>query len=79
MHQHAFCNPYGIIFEIGCFRTAPGCGYAGPATEEFSWFPGYSWRLALCSSCGTHLGWQYTAPDKESFCGLILDNLIQPE
>ena len=48
MHQHAFFNPYGIIFEIGCFRAAPGCGYAGPATEEFSWFPGYGWRIAVC-------------------------------
>lgn len=78
-HQHTFFNPYGIIFQIGCFRQAPGCRYLGPATEEFSWFPGYSWRIAICNSCLTHLGWLYTAPDKEGFHGLILDCLIQPE
>jgi hypothetical protein len=78
-HEHTFFNPYGIIFQIGCFRQARGCGYQGPAIAEFSWFPGYSWRIAICSSCLTHLGWLYSAPDKESFCGLILDHLIQPE
>jgi len=78
-HEHTFFNPYGIIFQIGCFRQARGCGYQGPAIEEFSWFPGYSWRIAICRSCLTHLGWLYSAPDKESFCGLILDHLIQPE
>jgi len=77
--EHTFFNPYGIIFQIGCFRQARGCGYIGPATEEFSWFPGYSWRIAICSSCLTHLGWFYSAPDRESFYGLILDHLIQPE
>jgi hypothetical protein len=79
MHRHTFFNPYGIIFEIGCFREAPGCGYAGPSTEEFSWFPGYGWRIAVCNSCLTHLGWQYSAPDRESFHGLVLDYLIEPE
>jgi len=79
MHQHTFFNPYGIIFEIGCFREAPGCGYAEPVSEEFSWFPGYSWKIAVCSACGSHLGWLYSAAGKESFHGLILDNLIQPE
>jgi hypothetical protein len=77
--EHTFFNPYGIIFQIGCFRQARGCGYQGPAISEFSWFPGYNWRIALCSSCLTHLGWLYSAPDKESFHGLILDQLIQPE
>ena len=77
--EHTFFNPYGIIFQIGCFQQARGCGYLGPATEEFSWFPGYNWRIAICSCCLTHLGWLYSAPDKESFHGLILDHLIQPE
>jgi hypothetical protein len=77
--EHTFFNPYGIIFQIGCFRQARGCGYQGPGNEQFSWFPGYSWRIALCSSCLAHLGWLYSAPDKESFHGLILDHLIQPE
>ena len=79
MHRHTVFNPYGIIFEIGCFRGAPGCGYAGPATEEFSWFAGYCWRIAVCSACQAHLGWLYSAGGKESFHGLILDTLIQTD
>jgi len=79
MHRHTFFNPYGVIFEIGCFRGAPGCGYAGPATEEFSWFAGYGWKIAVCGACRAHLGWLYSAAGKESFHGLILDNLIQPD
>jgi hypothetical protein len=79
MHRHTFFNPYGVIFEIGCFRAAPGCSYSGPATEEFSWFAGYGWRIAVCSACQAHLGWLYSAAGKGSFHGLILDNLIQPD
>jgi hypothetical protein len=79
LHRHTFFNPYGIIFEIGCFRVAPGCRYAGAATEEFSWFPGYHWKIAVCNACGSHLGWLYSAPDKDGFHGLILDTLIEPD
>jgi hypothetical protein len=78
-HCHAFFNPHGIIFEIGCFRAAPGCGYTGRVTEEFSWFAGYGWKIAVCSACGAHLGWLYSAAGKESFHGLILDSLIHPD
>ena len=49
MHQHAFCNPYGIIFEIGCFRAAPGCGYAGPATKSSAGFRDTAGGLPVCS------------------------------
>ena len=79
MHQHTFFNPYGIIFQIGCFKAAQGCGYVGPAIEEFSWFPGFSWRVAICRVCLTHLGWLFNSPGQDSFHGLILDHLIQPE
>jgi hypothetical protein len=79
MHRHTFFNPYGIIYEIGCYRAATGCGYAGPASEEFSWFPGYRWEIAVCSACGSHLGWLYRAPGKDGFHGLILANLIEPD
>jgi len=77
-HQHTFANPHGIVYQIGCFRSAPGCGYAGQASDEFSWFKGYSWRIAVCGSCLFHLGWMFISPGSESFNGLILDHLIQP-
>ncbi|MGD9062401.1 MAG: cereblon family protein, partial [Desulfobacterales bacterium] len=37
-HQHTFANPHGIVFEIGCFKSAQGCGYAGAPSTEFTWF-----------------------------------------
>ena len=76
-HLHVFTNPDGIIFEIGCFRTAPGCREIGPAVREHTWFPGCAWRVALCANCGIHLGWAYVGRD--NFYGLILERLIFPD
>ncbi len=75
-HQHTFANPHGIVFTIGCFRSAPGCGYRGPLTPEWSWFKGFSWRMAHCRGCLNHLGWQYVSLANERFYGLILDALV---
>jgi len=75
-HQHTFANPHGIVFEIGCFRNVIGCGYAGPSSDEFTWFMGYSWRVAVCFKCLTHLGWLFTSAGHDSFNGLILDRLV---
>lgn len=77
-HQHTFANPHGSVYQIGCFRSAVGCGYVGQASDEFSWFTGYSWKIAVCGSCLFHLGWLFVSPGRESFNGLILDHLIQP-
>ena len=77
-HRHTFANPHGIVFEIGCFRSVKGCGYAGAASDDFSWFAGYSWRVCFCSMCLTHLGWMFSLKGGDSFHGLILDRLIEP-
>jgi len=77
-HRHTFANPHGIVFEIGCFRSVKGCGYAGVASDDFSWFAGYSWRVCFCSTCLTHLGWMFSLKGGDSFHGLILDRLIAP-
>ncbi|SRR6056297_834896 len=74
-HQHTFANPHGLVFEIGCFKKAPGCGQIGEATDEFSWFKGYQWRVAVCASCLLHLGWQF-ASSGSFFYGLILGHLV---
>jgi len=76
-HYHAFANPAGILFEIGCFRSADGCAHAGEATEQWSWFQGYAWRVAVCARCLRHLGWLYTATDRPPFYGLILNRLAE--
>ncbi len=77
-HRHTFANPHGIVFEIGCFRSVKGCGYAGAASDEFSWFAGYSWRVCFCTLCLTHLGWMFSLKGGDVFHGLILDRLIEP-
>jgi hypothetical protein len=71
---HTFFNPQGLVFELGCFASAPGCDCRGPRTDEFSWFKGYSWEFALCGACGEHLGWHYIAGGHDFF-GLILNKL----
>ena len=75
-NHHTFANPNGIIFDIGCYKTAPGCLYTGPFTGEFSWFKGYMWRVSICASCLAHLGWLFLSAKNDFFCGLILDRLI---
>ena len=77
-HRHTFANPHGLVFDIGCFRNVKGCGYAGTATDEFTWFPGYSWRVCFCVMCLTHLGWIFSSKGGDIFHGLILDRLIEP-
>jgi hypothetical protein len=73
-HQHVFANPHGHIYQIGCFARAPGCVIVGEETSYFSWFPGYTWRIAICGQCWTLLGWAFHSPESQFF-GLILDKL----
>lgn len=73
-HRHTFFNPAGIVFELGCFRQAPGCLIAGEPTSEFTWFAGYVWSFSLCRRCKSHLGWFFEKGDT-AFYGLILANL----
>ena len=75
-YEHTFANPQGVVFQIGCFGSVKGCGHVGPATDEWSWFKGFRWQIALCGMCLTHLGWYYTSKYMNSFHGLILDRLI---
>jgi hypothetical protein len=75
-HRHTFANPHGLVFDIGCFQTVTGCGYAGPPSDEFSWFTGFSWRIVLCGMCLAHLGWVFLSGGS-SFHGLILDRIVE--
>ena len=73
-HRHTFANPHGVVYEIGCFDPADGCAGAGPASEEFTWFAGFFWRIAVCRRCQVHLGWRFESQGRR-FYGLILDRL----
>ena len=71
---HCRTNPAGFTFEFGCYSAAPGCSTAGEETTEHTWFPGHSWKLAVCRACGEHLGWSFKGDT--SFYGLIQDRLV---
>ena len=73
-HTHTFFNPAGLLFELGCFRRAPGCLVGSEASDQFTWFAGYLWRPAFCSGCAGHLGWRFEKDD-HVFFSLILANL----
>ncbi|HUH65590.1 MAG TPA: cereblon family protein [Syntrophales bacterium] len=73
-HAHICKNPLGVIFHIGCFSEAWGCFIWGIPTNEATWFPGFTWSIAACSNCFTHLGWYYES-GKKNFYGLIMANL----
>lgn len=74
-HEHRFMNPAGLLFHIGCFAEAPGCLVIGPPSDEYPWFPGHSWRLALCAACAQHLGWHFQPRGGSGFFGLCLDRV----
>lgn len=77
-HAHTFTNPAGIVFRIGCFADAPGAASFGGENSAFSWFPGFVWRIALCASCGEHLGWRFREERSSAhFFGLILDKVVE--
>ena len=75
-HEHTFRNPAGYSWTIVCFRDAPGCASAGDLTTEASWFPGYAWCYANCSSCWRHIGWWFVGGEP-SFVGLIVTRLAR--
>jgi len=74
-HEHVFTNPHGIVFHVLCFRNVPGCASIGEASEEWTWFSGYAWRVAVCRSCTTHVGWSYAGGDS-GFFGLIAPRVV---
>lgn len=74
-HEHERMNPAGIAYLIGCFREAPGCVAVGQSSAHFSWFPGCTWRVAVCGSCLGHLGWAFQGGGI-TFHGLILARLV---
>lgn len=75
-HQHTCTNPAQQTFNIGCFKNAPGCIHVGTPTGDHTWFPGYSWCIAICNSCRSHLGWMFLSAH-DRFHGLILNAIVE--
>lgn len=76
-HNHTFVNPSGYAYHIGCFGVAPGTRSLGDISRWWSWFPGFAWRIAVCSGCREHLGWSFHG--ERTFFGLILDRLVEDD
>lgn len=78
-HHHTFMNPSADVFHVRCFADAPGAALRGPATDEYSWFPGLAWRIALCRGCGSQLGWSFQPGPggAVAFFGLIAERLLE--
>lgn len=72
--EHTCANPYGYVHRFGCHREAHGCAISGDEHSADSWFLGFSWRLAVCGNCATHMGWLFEKTGSHFF-GLILDRI----
>jgi hypothetical protein len=73
-HEHTFLNPAGYVYRIGCYASAPGAGPFGAPSDDYAWFEGYSWQMAVCLACAEHLGWLFSGAGA-CFWGLIVDRL----
>lgn len=73
-HEHTVFNPAGRLFDIVCFKEAPGAVPQGAASGDFTWFPGYLWTISICRGCGIHIGWHFERTD--FFFGLIKPRLV---
>ncbi len=76
-HLQTFANPRGVVFDIGCYRSAQGLAMTGPPSSDFTWFAGHTWQIVICSSCQTHLGWIFKGKSDGTFFGLIKDRLTE--
>ncbi|MEQ2223711.1 hypothetical protein ILYODFUR_000160 [Ilyodon furcidens] len=91
IHVQLFENPHGHQFEVITFRRADVIKH-WPADRHFSWYPGFSWTVATCPRCKTHLGWAFqpsswpdTIPNNKfeesenTFSALITDRILRED
>jgi len=72
--SQAFSNPAGQLREILTLSQVWNLQLEPKATTDFTWYPGYAWRICYCAGCNTHLGWRYEAvaeSSPNSFFGLL--------
>lgn len=77
-----YCNPGGYVHDIVTLSKVSNVVLSGNPSLEFSWFPGYTWTIAVCLQCGSHLGWRFDSTKKSlrprMFWGLCR-NYITPQ
>ncbi|XP_025090866.1 protein cereblon homolog [Pomacea canaliculata] len=86
-----FKNPQGKYFELITSSEADVQEVEQPHLAD-SWFPGFTWTIAVCPRCGYHLGWVFKPVSTsvmsdsmhrtnymQQFIGLILGNLLHEQ
>jgi cereblon len=63
--QGAFVNPGGHVHETLTVYRAKNLRLTGTPSTEYSWFPGYAWTIAECGRCYNHIGWKFTATNRQ--------------
>ncbi|XP_034022548.1 protein cereblon [Thalassophryne amazonica] len=61
----AYVNPHGYVHETLTVYKANNLNLVGRPSTLHSWFPGYAWTIAQCRTCGSHMGWKFTATKKD--------------
>lgn len=64
--QSSFVNPSGFIHDTITVRKAAGLVKTSNWSSQFTWFPGYQWRMAHCARCHRHIGWCYKSTEAET-------------
>ncbi len=75
--ERVFFNPAGIVMKVVTLATASNLALVSDPTDEFTWFDGFAWRIAVCGGCGLHLGWRFqpAAGAGATFWGLLVERL----
>ncbi|XP_038666633.1 protein cereblon isoform X1 [Scyliorhinus canicula] len=61
----AYVNPHGYVHETLTVYKANNLNLIGRPSTQHSWFPGFAWTIAQCRTCGSHMGWKFTATKKD--------------
>ncbi|XP_062853996.1 protein cereblon [Trichomycterus rosablanca] len=75
-----YVNPHGYVHETLTVYKANNLNLIGRPSTLHSWFPGYAWTIAQCRTCGSHIGWKFSAVKKDlspqRFWGLTRSALL---
>lgn len=62
-----YINEHGIVHQTVTLREVDpkvSVVCVGRPETRDSWFPGYSWQIAYCYVCSSHLGWRFRRVNK---------------